>query len=622
MPRRGSETVSRDLHTLLHGGILAGTSDQQLLDRFMAGEGNAGQAAFEEIVRRHGPMVLGVCGRVLADQQAAEDAFQATFLVLALKARSVRNREALGAWLHGVSIRVARRARGADRRRRETTLPVEDLARSNCGEPELAELRSILDEELGRLPEKYRRPVVLCYLEGQTQEEAARVLGWSKGTVSGRLARAKDLLRGRLARRGLSSAGALVGAYLVPQTSSAAVPASLLLPTVRAAAAVSLAGMEASLSSGRATALARGILETMFLGRIKAAVPVLLLGLGTAAVAAPLLWNFRSTGLPPSRVRTSSGPTRGQLLPRVVGVGYTPDGKTVVSARGDGLVHFRDLASARDIRTIDLLEGTGQDKERVVRDFALSPDGRLMAVVGAARDSSRRRMIQGVWIWSLVERRLLRRIEAETTGLQCLAFSPEGASLATGDQAGKIQLWDVATGEELLTLKLGESVISGIALSPDGMTLAATNFSHGMQLWDLGGARALGAVDGGSQPVAFSPRFSPDGTLLAFGTPDGEVTLWDRAAGRVRARARVDPENPVTIAFAPDSQSLVVCGQVDGTITAFAATTGRELWKLDLGPEMAIGSVAYSPNGKTIVTGHGGGLRFLDVTTGSLQDAR
>ena len=114
--RPRAQTVSRDLETLLHVGIAGGASDEQLLERFMAGQGNAGhaaygQAAFEEIVRRHGPMVLGVCHRVLADRQAAEDAFQATFLVLALKAHSVRKRKSLGAWLHGVSARVARRAR-------------------------------------------------------------------------------------------------------------------------------------------------------------------------------------------------------------------------------------------------------------------------------------------------------------------------------------------------------------------------------------------------------------------------------------------------------------------------------------------------------------------------------
>ena len=312
-----AETVRRDLDALFHLGVVGGMSDGQLLERFMSRGQDGGQIAFEEVVRRHGSMVLGVCLRALGDSHAAEDAFQATFLVLALKARSVRKADSLGPWLHGVAARVARRALLLNRRRKETTLPAEDLAGTSFIDPELVELRAILDEELERLPEKYRRPLVLCYLEGQTQDQAARALGWTKGTVSGRLARAKELLRSRLTRRGLASSAAVLGAFLAPETASAAVPSSLLLPTVRAAMAASLAGMEAGLGvgSGQAAALARGILKTMYLGKIKAAVPLLLLTLGAAAVAAPRLWNSRSAGPLPARAAIPTGAAQPWLLP-------------------------------------------------------------------------------------------------------------------------------------------------------------------------------------------------------------------------------------------------------------------------------------------------------------------
>jgi RNA polymerase sigma factor (sigma-70 family) len=614
-----AETVRRDLDALFHLGVVGGMSDGQLLERFMSRGQDGGQTAFEEVVRRHGSMVLGVCLRALGDSHAAEDAFQATFLVLALKARSVRKADSLGPWLHGVAARVARRALLLSRRRKEQALPAEDLAGTSFIDPELVELRAILDEELERLPEKYRRPLVLCYLEGQTQDQAAQALGWTKGTVSGRLARAKELLRSRLMRRGLASSAAVVGAFLAPEVATAAVPSSLLLPTVRAAMAASLAGMEGGLGvgSGQAAALARGILKTMYLGKLKAAVPLLLLTLGGAAVSAPMLWNFRSAGPLPARAAIPTGAAQPWLLPLVVGVGFTPDGKTALSAQSDGLVRLWDPASGQPVGTINLVENTegGREGESVVRAFALSPDGRLMAGVGRVRDNSTRRMVQRVWIWSLDERRPLSRIDVETHELQSMAFSPEGASVATGDDSGRIQLWDVAAGEELLTLRLGETAIRGIAFSPDGMTLAATDLASGVQLWDLGGGRALGAVDAGSQPHALHPCFSPDGTLLAFDTPGGEVIIWDRAGGRQRARTRVAPQGSLAIAFAPDSQTLAVCGEQDGTMAVLDTLTGRQHWNADLGHGPTTG-LAYSPDGKAIVASHDGTLSFLDSMTG------
>src|SRR5262249_8308694 len=153
-----------------------------------------------------------------------------TFLVLAIKASTIRKPDALGSWLHGVAGRISRRARGLSRRRREQQLTPGSLAlrAHEGGEIEIAELRSVLDEEVGRLAAAYRQAVVLCYLEGKTQEDVARELGWSKGTVSGRLARAKDLLRARLTRRGFAPSAALLGLILTEETVSAAVPALLV----------------------------------------------------------------------------------------------------------------------------------------------------------------------------------------------------------------------------------------------------------------------------------------------------------------------------------------------------------------------------------------------------------
>src|SRR5262249_24945463 len=164
-----------------------------------------------ELVRRHGPMVLGVCRRLLGAAADADDAFQAVFLVLVLRARSIRRRASVGSWLYAVACRVANRAR-ADARRRHAALRLLRAPRAQAPAEGSAaeEMRPVLDEELERLPDKYRAPLVLCYLQGKTNEQAARVLGWPAGSMSRRLGRARELLRLRLVRRGvaLSAGGA------------------------------------------------------------------------------------------------------------------------------------------------------------------------------------------------------------------------------------------------------------------------------------------------------------------------------------------------------------------------------------------------------------------------------
>src|SRR5262245_6941971 len=204
-------------------GADAERTDGHLLERFGT---QRDESAFTTLVERHGPMVLQVCHRILDDIHDAEDAFQATFLVLARKAAAVRNRESVAAWLHGVALRVARKMRMALTRRSEEAVEVEmTSAEDPVATVVLREMRPLLDEELGRLPENYRVPLILCYLEGKTGDEAARELGWPRGTVSGRLARARDLLRGRLARRGLALSATALTAALAASSAEAALPA-------------------------------------------------------------------------------------------------------------------------------------------------------------------------------------------------------------------------------------------------------------------------------------------------------------------------------------------------------------------------------------------------------------
>jgi RNA polymerase sigma factor (sigma-70 family) len=269
-------------------------SDRQLLERFVA---RRDEAAFAEIVRRHGPMVLGVARRVLRDAHDAEDVFQATFLVLARKAASVRWHESVAGWLFPVAYRLALKGRACRERRRiqearGKAMPATESAhRATDGE-----LRELLDDEMSGLPEHYRDVVLLCYLEGKTQAAAAQQLGLSPGEVRGRLERARLRLRQRLARRGLALTATAVSAALTAQAAPAALPPTLLNNTVRAAllfaARTAPAGLVA-VASPAAVALAKGVLNTMLLTKAKAlSVLVLLVSLlttGALLLAAPAL---------------------------------------------------------------------------------------------------------------------------------------------------------------------------------------------------------------------------------------------------------------------------------------------------------------------------------------------
>jgi RNA polymerase sigma factor (sigma-70 family) len=295
MDNRLRETASHDLDALFRLGVVAAQSDEQLLERFAAQAESEGQLAFEAIVRRHGPMVIGVCRRLLGNHHDAEDAFQATFIVLALRARAVRKRQSLGPWLHGVAARICGRAKLVSRRRGHEPIPPEGLIDQHGTNPVLADLNRVLDEELRRLPDKYRLPVILCYLEGRSQEEAARELGWTKGTVSGRLARAKDVLHQRLIRRGLGPAGVLFAASLAPESTASAVSAALMASTVRTATLASFSGLKTGSMTAEVGSLVRAAVKSLLVWRVvRASALVLLLGAGASAIATQILGPART----------------------------------------------------------------------------------------------------------------------------------------------------------------------------------------------------------------------------------------------------------------------------------------------------------------------------------------
>ncbi|HZY87851.1 MAG TPA: sigma-70 family RNA polymerase sigma factor, partial [Gemmataceae bacterium] len=261
-----------------------GLSDGRLLALFVA---TRDEAAFAALVRRHGPMVLGVCRRLVRHAQDAEDCFQAAFLVLARRAGSVRS-GSLAAWLYGVAYRVALRCRRTSSRRRSRERQVGEMPQPGVAPAEPQDWRPLLDQELMALPEKYRAAVVLCDLEGKARKEAARLLRVSEGTLSSRLARARALLAWRLSRRGVVLSAGALAATLGGGAATAAVPAQLVLSTVKVAALVA-AGQSAAVGS-HAALLMHEFQKGMLMAKLKVgaalAAAAVLLGAGGFAYEA------------------------------------------------------------------------------------------------------------------------------------------------------------------------------------------------------------------------------------------------------------------------------------------------------------------------------------------------
>jgi RNA polymerase sigma factor (sigma-70 family) len=280
--------VIRHLRRLVRPKAGDGFSDAHLLERFVH---HGDEAAFELLLWRHGPMVWGLCRRILHDHHEAEDAFQATMLVLARKAGSIGHYHSVASWLYKVAYRIALRARAGSGRRARLEKQLRLLPRSEgFRDPEHpADLRQVIDEELIRLPEKYRAPVVLCYLQNKTNEEAAKLLRWPVGTVKTRLLQAREFLGQRLRRRGMTLSGAALAAVLAPPAAEAALPAGLLNATLGAAFVVPAAKVGAlGLVSTRGILLMEGALKAMFFTKLKIAAAVLLVA-GTAGTGVGLV---------------------------------------------------------------------------------------------------------------------------------------------------------------------------------------------------------------------------------------------------------------------------------------------------------------------------------------------
>jgi RNA polymerase sigma factor (sigma-70 family) len=286
----------------------ADLTDGQLLDRFVTRHDGE---AFAALLRRHGPLVLGVCRRVLSDPHDAEDAFQATFLVLVRKAASIVKQQSLGSWLYGVACRIAVRAKHrAQQRRVYERQAVNRPTTDPCDEALWRDLRPVLDEEVNRLPEKYRAPVVLCYLAGRAYAEAARELGCSKGTVALRLEQARERLRRQLTRRGIVLSVGVFAALFAGRRALAPVPPALAEATARAASLWATGGPAAGAVPVPAASLAEAVASALAWAKVKVAVVTVLAAGAVCATAGAAL--HRALADRPAAAGGAAAPKQGR----------------------------------------------------------------------------------------------------------------------------------------------------------------------------------------------------------------------------------------------------------------------------------------------------------------------
>jgi RNA polymerase sigma factor (sigma-70 family) len=610
--------------------------DQELVERYAC---DHHEGAFGELMRRHGQMILGVCRRVLTSEQDVEDAFQATFLLLARKAGSIRKRQSVASWLYGVARFVALRARTAAgrRRRHEGCIPRRMQAEDPLSQITVREAQGLLDEELRRLPERYRAPLVLCFLEGATQDEAARRLGWSLSNMKRRLEQARLLLHKRLTRRGLTLAAALGVAGFTPGGIPAAAPPALVAATIQAAS------QPAGLISTQVRVLMEAGLQALALARLKlfAAFTLgLCLVAALMALAARQVWNANDrragTGDRVKRVAKAPGPERAARPPLQRQDRYgdpLPPGAlvrfgTVRLRHGSNLTAFafspdgKILAAAEPAQTIRLWDtATGKERGHIQTNhagglaLAFSRDGKTLVGAGRMAGNTGRQRITAVKRWDVATGKPLRPFPAGkgSPPEACAAcFSVDGTRVALAGFDNSIHLFDLATGTEIGQWASPRGGISSLALSPRGKILAAAGGDNTIRLWQTAPARALRPLNG-HQAHVFSLSFPPDGKTLASRSQDRTIRLWDAATGKPLGQVPVPHNHTGPLRFGPGGKTLITGGE-DKIFHVWDTTTRKEIRRFK---GSASWFAAVSPNGKLLVAGGwANAVQFWDIATG------
>jgi RNA polymerase sigma factor (sigma-70 family) len=548
---------------LLWGRLSPGAADEstdgELLAAFAA---TRAEADFAALLARHGRMVLGACRRLLGNAADAEDAFQAVFLILSRRAAALSGVRSVAGWLHGTAVRVAMKARTSDARRRARERKAAQMRPTDT--PDTADwddFGAVLDGELDRLGACYRDPVVLCCIEGRSREEAARLLGWPEGTVNGRLARAKELLRARLARRGVVCTAAALTTLLTDRA-AVALPAGLARTTFAAvvgAASPAVAALAVEPRTGWGW-------------------PMAVVAVGVAVTTGVFALNVQPPPDPPRAAvpPVVAPPVRLAHGSAVLAVGVAADGWVATAGPGAEVRVWK--ADGTPAAKCGFPGGSSA--------VAFAPGGKVLAAAGYDGD---------VRVWDAATGALRHTLGGHGAAARAVAFSPDGTVLATGGENGRVRLWDAKTGRALRTLDGHRGQVWGLSFAPDGRELASAGGDQSVRVWDTaaGTARTFGGLRGGAYAVEYHPAgrtlavaadntvlllaadngrevgrvrtartavswfaFAPGGRSLAY--RDGkEVRLWDVAAGADRFALAL-PAEPMAVAFTADNRALVV----------------------------------------------------------------
>ncbi len=582
MARTSMGAALSRLRQFIHARAAQDGPDDELLRRLARGHD---PVAFEAIVRRYGGLVLGVCHRQLRDTNDVEDAFQATFLVLLRKAGSIRGGR-LPAWLYGTALRVARHVRAV--RNRQPAGPLEEVAvemQPSC--VDRAEVRQAIEEEIERLPERYRQPVLLCQLGGQTQEQAARLLGLPLGTIATRVRRGLERLRDRLARRGISPTTALAPVQVAP---------ALVEATVRAASAP---------AETAASRLAADVLRAWLVQRlVRGAACLACLLVAGATLAAAVLGPRRPADPEPPGAVAQPAPAsrwveRGRFrLERAAGevaaLAVAPDSASVAVSGA----FTAEVADIQFVTTgVQMWEVSGKRMRRALyRTHGVSAAVRGLAFVPGALVTAE----SGLYRWN-VDNGTWRHLVDDWQILGVVA-SRDGRVLAAPTAGGQVHLYEAQTGRLLSRLAVAPLCLA-VAFPPGGDTLVTAD-GGGLRTWAMGSGRQrlrlpLELAD--AWPLALSPC----GRHVAHGQVGQQRLHLSTVPGPAREKVPALAAAPTALVFSPAGDRLAI-GCLDGSVRLWDRPTGREL-AVPRGLGAQVTALAFGPDGKTLTAGDRGG---------------